>query len=415
MDTEPPLLSSTPYRLTRQQLLYDLYVAFEDAARHKHKMSYVVKFERELAENLNALCDDLLTHRYRALPSKCFVVKYPKQREVFAAMFRDRVVHHLYFRYTHQLFERTFIADSYSCIKGRGTLYGVNRLRQHIRQASLNWQERAYAMSLDIRGYFMHIDRDKLLRIATDSIRKMATHKVGLTDEVPIPSGVLLTPTTTWAEIRDMDFLLWLTEQIAMLDPMENCIIVGDESDWDGIDHAKCMRFVEKGLALPIGNLTSQLFSNVYMNPFDQFVKRDILCRHYGRYVDDSDMIDPDRAWLLAQVPKVREFLADELGLELHMGKLHIQEIHGGVEFLGTFVKPYRDFVSNKTLERIKGRLQQTDLRNGEAANRTICSYLGILSHTASYNLRREIFDTGDIAQIVEFDADMTKSKLIAV
>ena len=415
MDTEPPLLSSTPYRLTRQQLLYDLYVAFEGAASHKHKMSYVVKFERELAENLNALCDDLLTHRYRALPSKCFVVKYPKQREVFAAMFRDRVVHHLYFRYTHQLFERTFIADSYSCIKGRGTLYGVNRLRQHIRQASHNWQERAYAMSLDIRGYFMHINREKLLRIATDSMRKMATHKVGLTDEVPIPSGVLLTPTTTWAEIRDMDFLLWLTEQIVMLDPMENCIIVGDESDWDGIDHAKCMRFVKKGLALPIGNLTSQLFSNVYMNPFDQFVKRDILCRHYGRYVDDSDMIDPDRAWLLAQVPKVREFLADELGLELHMGKLHIQEIHGGVEFLGTYVKPYRDYVSNKTLERIKGRLQQTDLRNGEAANRTICSYLGILSHTASYNLRREIFDTSDIAQIVEFDADMTKSKLIAV
>lgn len=414
MDTEPPLLSSTPYRLTRQQLLYDLYVAFEDAARHKHKMSYVVKFERELAENLNALCDDLLTHRYRALPSKCFVVKYPKQREVFAAMFRDRVVHHLYFRYTHQLFERTFIADSYSCIKGRGTLYGVNRLRQHIRQASLNWKERAYAMSLDIRGYFMHINREKLLRIATDSMKKMATHKVGLTDEVPIPSGVLLTPTTTWAEIRDIDFLLWLTEQIVMLDPMENCIIVGDESDWDGIDHAKCMRFVKKGLALPIGNLTSQLFSNVYMNPFDQYVKRDILCRHYGRYVDDSDMIDPDRAWLLAQVPKVREYLADELGLELHMGKLHIQEIHGGVEFLGTFVKPYRDYVSNKTLERIKGRLQQTDLRNGEAANRTICSYLGILSHTASYNLRREIFDTSDIAQIVEFDADMTKSKLIA-
>ena len=127
MDTEPPLLSSTPYRLTRQQLLYDLYVAFEDAARHKHKMSYVVKFERELAENLNALCDDLLTHRYRALPSKCFVVEYPKLREVFAAMFRDRVVHHLYFRYTHQLFERTFIADSYSCIKastGCGSIYG---------------------------------------------------------------------------------------------------------------------------------------------------------------------------------------------------------------------------------------------------------------------------------------------------
>ena len=395
-------LATGCYHLTRPQLLYDLYVAFEDAARHKHKMSYVQKFERELAENLNALCDDLLTHRYRALPSKCFVVKYPKQREVFAAMFRDRVVHHLYFRYTHQLFERTFIADSYSCIKGRGTLYGVNRLRQHIRQASLNWQERAYAMSLDIRGYFMHINREKLLRIATDSLRKMATHKVGLTDEVPIPSGVLLTPTTTWAEIRDMDFLLWLTEQIVMLDPMEHCIIVGDESDWDGIDHAKCMRFVEKGLALPIGNLTSQLFSNVYMNPFDQFVKRDILCRHYGRYVDDSTMVDACREWLLEQVPKVREFLADELGLQLHMGKLHVREVSQGVEFLGAFVKPYRDYISNKTLARIEENVKTIDLRDIEHAEASINSYLGVLSHSASYNIRHHLFE--------EIDGDIIKA-----
>lgn len=411
MTTDESLLSSVPYRLTRKQLLYDLYVAFEDAARRKHKMSYVVHFERNLADYLNDLCDDLLNRRYKALPSKCFVVDYPKKREVFAAMFRDRIVHHLYFHYAHQMFERTFIADSYSCIKGRGTLYGINRLRKHIREASLNWQEKAYAMSLDIRGYFMHINREKLLEIASDSLKKMATHKVGMTDEVPIPSGVILTPATTWNEIRDIDFLLWMTEKIAMLDPMENCIIVGDLHDWDDIDHAKCMRFVEKGLGLPIGNLTSQLYSNVYMNPFDQYVKRELLCRYYGRYVDDSDMIDPDKDWLLKQVPKVREFLADELGLHLHMGKLHVQEIHHGIEFLGTFVKPYRDYVSNKTLERIKSKMQQVDLRRIEAANRTIGSYLGILSHTASYNLRREIFDTDDIVQIIEFDADMLKSK----
>ena len=411
--SESPL-SSNSYHLTRAQLLYDLYVAFEDAARHKHKMSYVVKFERNLAENLNELCDDLLNRRYKALPSKCFVVTYPKKREVFAAMFRDRIVHHLYFRYTHQLFERTFIADTYSCIEGRGTHYGINRIRQHIRQASLNWSQPCYAMSLDIRGYFMHINREKLLKIATDSLIKMSTHKVGMTEDVPIPSGVLLTPQTTWADIRDMGFIMWLTEQIVMLDPMENCIIVGDDSDWDDIDHAKCMRYVEKGLALPIGNLTSQLFSNVYMNPFDQMIVRQLLCRHYGRYVDDSTMIDPDREWLLKQVPTVREFLADELGLELHMGKLHIQEIHKGVEFLGTFVKPYRDYVSNKTLQRIKSKMQEIDLSNAEKANRTIGSYLGILSHTASYNLRHELFYTNDIAKIIEFDADMLTSKPIA-
>ena len=389
-------LTNSGYRLTREQLLFDLYIAYYDAARHKHKMAYVVKFERNLRQNLEELCDDLLTRRYVAQPSKCFIVNYPKKREVFAAMFRDRIVHHLYFRYTHQLFERTFIADSYSCIEGRGTHYGIARLRQHIRQASQNWQQPAYALSLDIRGYFMHIDRARLLNIATDSLRKMATHKVGMTDEVSIPSGVLLTPATRWQDIRDFDFLLWLTEQIVMLDPMEHCIIVGDESDWDDIDHAKCMRFVEPGLALPIGNLTSQLLSNVYLNPFDQFVKRDILCRYYSRYVDDSTQIDADREWLLAQVPREREFLADELGLQLHMGKLHVREVHQGVEFLGAFLKPYRDYISNKTLERMTRNITSLDLSDIRHAEASINSYMGVLSHTSSYRIRQQLFEEMD-------------------
>ena len=389
-------LNNSGYRLTREQLLFDLYIAYYDAARHKHKMAYVQKFERNLAANLNELCDDLLNRRYKALPSKCFVIDYPKKREVFAAMFRDRIVHHLYFRYTHQLFERTFIADSYSCIEGRGTHYGVDRLRQHIRRASLNWSQPCYAMNLDIRGYFMHINRKKLLKIATESLTKMATHKVGLTDDVPTPSGVILTKSTTWADIRDFDFILWLTEQIVTLDPMENCIIVGDESDWDGMDHAKCMRYVQPRLGLPIGNLTSQLYSNVYLNPFDQFVKRDILCEYYGRYVDDSAMIDACREWLLAQVSKVREFLADELGLQLHMGKLHVREVSQGIEFLGAFVKPYRDYISNKTLERITRNIRTMDLRDVNHVEASINSYLGVLSHSSSYNVKRELFEEVD-------------------
>ena len=400
--TNPLLTDNSGYRLTREQLLFDLYIAYYDAARHKHRMAYVVKFERDLRENLEELCDDMLTRRYQAQPSKCFVIDYPKKREVFAAMFRDRIVHHLYFRYTHQMFERTFIADSYSCIEGRGTHYGVDRLRQHIRQASLNWTQPCYAMNLDIRGYFMHINRKKLLEIATESLRTMATHKVGMTDEIPIPSGVLLTPATRWRDIRDMHFILWLTEQIIMLDPMENCIIVGDESDWDGIDHAKCMRYVQPGLGLPIGNLTSQLYSNVYLNPLDQFVKRDILCEHYGRYVDDSAMVDACREWLLAQVPKVREFLADELGLQLHMGKLHVREVSQGVEFLGAFVKPYRDYISNKTLARIEQNVKTIDLRDIGHAEASINSYLGVLSHSSSYNIRRHLFE--------EIDGDIIKA-----
>lgn len=339
------------------------------------------------------------------------MVKYPKKREVFAAMFRDRIVHHLYFNYSHQLFERTFIADSYSCIKGRGTHYGIARLRRHIREASLNWTEPCYAVNLDIRGYFMNIDRERLLKIATASLLKMSTHRVGLSDDVPIPSGVLLTTATRWRDIRDIPFLLWMTEQIVMLDPMEHCEIVGDLHDWDDIDHAKCMRFAKPGRALPIGNLTSQLYSNVYLNPADQYIVRQLLCRHYGRYVDDSTMVDPDRDWLLAQVPKVHEFLADELGLQLHMGKLHVREVSQGIEFLGAFLKPYRDYVSRRTLERITKRLQELDIRDADTLSRTVNSYLGIMSHMASYRVRRQLFDTDDITRAVEIDADWLRSK----
>ena len=147
------------------------------------------------------------------------------------------------------------------------------------------------------------------------------------------------------------------------------------------------------------------------MNPFDKFVKRELECRHYGRYVDDSVMMNADREWLLAQVPKVREFLADELGLQLHMGKLHIRDVRHGVEFLGSFVKPYRDYVSNKTLNRIVSKMQEIDLHDGKRVSSTVNSYLGILSHTASFNLRQELFGGEELSRVIEIDNDFLKSK----
>jgi hypothetical protein len=336
-------------------------------------------------------------------------VKYPKKREVFAAQFRDRIVHHLYYNYTHQIFELTFIADTYSCIKGRGTHYGIARITQHIRQESQNWTKPCYAMNLDIRGYFMHIDRERLLHIATQSLNTMRTHKVGLADDVPIPSGVILTPATTWNEIRDFSFILWLTEQITMLNPMDDCVIVGDESDWEGIDHAKCMRYAAPGVGLPIGNLTSQLYSNVYLNTLDQFVKREIGCRHYGRYVDDSVMIDSSREWLLAQVPKIREFLYYQLGLQLHMGKLHVRNVMHGVEFLGTFIKPYRNYISTHSLRRMQQKIQEIDIHRPQHAASSVNSYLGALRHTASYNQRKRIART--VCTTLSFNADLTACK----
>lgn len=381
--------------LTRKKLLRDLYVAYYDARKHKAMRSYVRHWEKNLKANMDSLCDDLMKRCYKPLPSKCFIVEYPKKREIFAAMFRDRIVHHLYFNYTHGLFERTFIQDSYSCIKGRGTHYGIGRVTDFCRKESHNWQRKCYAMHLDIRGYFMHIVRKKLLQIAIDSLRKMATHKC--------QDG------KTWNDVLDMDFLIWLTEMIVMLDPRENCIIVGDRSNWIGLDPAKSMLHLEDGLGLPIGNLTSQLFSNVYLNPFDQFVKRELKCKYYGRYVDDGIVVSHDKEWLLALVPKIQRYLKETLGLDLHMGKLQISEVHHGIEFLGSYIRHYRTYVSRNTLQRIEKKIALLDFSKPQKILRSVNSYLGIFQHTASYNIRRRLFMKEEYLKIGVFDADMTK------
>ena len=157
------------------------------------------------------LCDELWSRTYQACPSTCFIITDPKKREVFAADFRDRIVHHLYYNYTHELFERTFIQDAYSCIPQRGTLYGVCRLQQHIRSESLNYTIPCYVLKMDIRGYFMHIKRERLLAICLESLRKMSLHRV--LKRVP----------QTWQDKIDMDFIKYLTREIVLLNPIINC------------------------------------------------------------------------------------------------------------------------------------------------------------------------------------------------
>lgn len=413
--------------LTRQQLLRDLYTAYYCAKRGKGDMSYVKALEENLHENMEALCDDLYYRRYKPLPSKCFIIDYPKKREIFAAMFRDRIVHHLYYNWVHLLFEHTFIQDSYSCVPGRGTHYGIQRVTDFCRKESQNWQIPCYVLHLDIRGYFMHIVRRRLLEIALASLRKMSTHKVG---KDVAACGQAKAPWQTWNDVLDFDLIYWLTEVIVLLDPLENCVVVGSPDNWIGLDPAKSMLNLLEGLGLPIGNLTSQLFSNVYMNIFDQFMKRELHCKFYGRYVDDSIVVSSDKEWLLSLAPRIKEFLKKELGLELHMGKLQVSEVHRGVEFLGSFIKPYRTYVSNHTLERIRKSLNllmnpqptKIDVRVTHPLNsrrgrkisptrllRSVNSYLGIMSHTASYNLRRELFFRKEFMRLGVFNGDMTK------
>lgn len=385
------------YKLTKEALILDLYSAFYCAKIHKSSKFYVKTFEARLKDNIESLANDLWNRTYKPQPSSCFIVESPKKREIFAAQFRDRVVHHLYFNYTHEIFERTFIQDTYSCIQGRGTHYGADRLEKHIKASSENYTIPCYILKLDIRGYFMHISRKLLLDIATNSLCKIAKHRVER-------HGKLLLE-----DVRDMDFILWLTKKIILLNPKENCKIVGAEKDWNGLDRNKSLFYTGDGLGLPIGNLTSQLFSNVYLNIFDQFMKRTLHCRYYGRYVDDAYVVSTDKDFLYSIVPKARKFLKETLGLDLHMGKVEIHDAKYGVEFLGAFVKPFRKYMANESLSRSIKRINGIKTHDIGETYRSVNSFLGTLMHYSSYNIRCNLFLSEKFLSIAPFDKGITK------
>ena len=159
-------------------LLIDVFRAYYDARKNKRNTRSQLDFEFNLEENLVRLYEELRNHTYKVGKSVCFITGSTVKREVFAAHFRDRVVHHLLYNYTAPIFECTFIADSYSCRKGMGTLYGVQRFEHHLRACSDNWRNNCYVLKLDIRGYFMHIVRQKLYDLTMETLWRYAPRKI---------------------------------------------------------------------------------------------------------------------------------------------------------------------------------------------------------------------------------------------
>ena len=367
--------------LTREQLLSDLYQAYLDARRHKRNKPYQKLFEAQLERNLSTLCDELWSRTYKPRASTCFLIHDPKLREIFAADFRDRIVHHLYYNYVHEMLERTFIFDSYSCIKHRGTHFGINRLERHILQESQNYREPCYVLKMDIRGYFMHINRQLLLDITLRRLRHMAWKQC-------CRSGIM-----TWKMCVDMDFVEYLSREIILLNPTLGCFKHGNCEDWRMLPREKSLFCSPEGCGLPIGNLTSQLLSNVYLGELDDFVKRCLHCRHYGRYVDDFYVVSADTTYLRSLIPKIREFLKDKLMLQLHEGKIQICDVRYGVGFLGAFLKPHRRYVGISSLSRMERKVAMLRAKpDGLSFRSSANSLLGILSHYRSFNIQRQMF-----------------------
>lgn len=387
------------YRITRNRLYIDLLVAESRARQHKSSKEYVARYEKHLRRNLIALCDELFERRYKAQPSTCFCVDHPKKREIFAAEFKDRIVHHLIFNYVHVMLERTFIHDSYSCIKDRGTHFGIERMAKHIRSCSQNYRRKVYVMKMDIKGYFMHIDRALLYKLTADTILKMADRESDI-------KGV------RWRERIDIDFVLYMIREVIMLDPTEDCRVVGTMKDWEGLPNSKSLFYSPAGCGLPIGNLTSQLFSNVYLNGLDQYMKRSLGCKYYGRYVDDFYVVSESCTFLHNVAKKAEEYLKRELRLGVNRGKTKIYLSTQGVDFLGGYIKPGRVYISAQSLRRMKRQMRKLGELEDEDALASINSYLGVLSHFKTYNIRRSLIATGVIppfARYASIDKGCTK------
>ncbi len=373
-------------KINDRQLLHDLFDAYYNARENKRNTRSQLDFEFNLEHNMIQLYDDLRLRRYK--PSQCigFVIHDPVCREVFASQFRDRVVHHLLFSYISPIFERTFIYDSYSCRKGKGTLKALERFEHHIRSCSDNYTRSCYILQLDLKGYFMSIDKKKLYQQLSDGLSKM---RYRMKDE-----------SRRWDDVVDFEFSDYLIKEILLRDPTYKVKKIGTKKDWDEVPATKSLFCQPDNVGLPIGDLTSQLFSNVYLNKLDQFCKRTLACRHYGRYVDDFFIIDNSKIRLKTLVPVIRDMLKEELGVNLHPNKIHITHCHKGAKFMGGYVMPYRRMLRkrtiwkfNRAMDGIYDRFSQTEEMSMQEIKEcmvTINSYCGLLGHYDSYKLLKK-------------------------
>lgn len=360
-------------------LLEDLFTAYFDARKNKRNTINALAFELNYESNLFQLFEDIKERRYEIAKSICFINFDPVQREIFAADFRDRIVHHLVFNYINPIFDKTFINDSYSCRKNRGTHYAIKRMKRFISQCSSNYTNDCYIMKLDIEGYFMMMDRDilydKIIKVLNENEKEL---------------------------LCKFELIKYLLQKIIFNDPTANCIIKGKSTDWKGLPESKSLFCADENKGLPIGNLTSQLFGNIYLSDFDHFVKNELGIKYFGRYVDDFVLIHHDKNYLLESREKIRKYLKNKLSLTLHPKKFYLQHYKKGMAFLGVYIKPFRVYIGKRCKtnfynkieywnDKMIGMNREINSEEKMLFRSNINSYLGLLKHYSTFNLRKKL------------------------
>lgn len=379
-------------------VLEDLWRAYYDARKHKRNTSNAIQFELQLEHNIYQLYQEIIENRYEISPSICFIVNKPVKREIFAANFRDRVVHHYVMNKLMYIFENQFIDDTYSCRVGKGTLYGIRKLQKFILSCTENYQKEAFILKLDIQGYFMNIRKPLLYQKMEALIRKKY-------------------------EGDDLERLLALVKCIVLNDPTRNCIFKGRKSDWNGLPANKSLFTTPKDCGLPIGNLTSQIFANYYLSDFDRFMKENLRLKYFGRYVDDFFIVHRNRMYLKSLIPLINDYLYSTLGAKVHPKKIHLQSYVKGVNYLGMFVLPYRMYLSKRT----KGNffatmatvvdyrslcLQSPYKEEQKSIEASLNSYFGSSAHSCSYKFCSQMIDVFSDCWLQQYEIDTLYHKV---
>ncbi|MFZ1720275.1 MAG: reverse transcriptase domain-containing protein [Candidatus Moraniibacteriota bacterium] len=311
--------------------LENLLEAWKEFVRGKRGRKDVQEFESRLMDNVLTLHRHLSMKSYLHSSYEAFKISDPKPRDIHKASVRDRLVHHAIYRILYPFFDRTFIADSYSCRIGKGVHRALNQFQSFGRKVSHNHTKTVWVLKCDVRKFFASIDHCVLLEILR-------------------------------GYIPDED-ILWLLGEI-----------IGSFSS------------TRAGVGLPLGNLTSQLLVNIYMNEFDQFAKHQLKVRYYIRYADDFVVFSQDRDWLEMILGKMKEFLRERLKLELHPDKVSIATLASGVDFLW-----WVHFPDHLVLRTVTKRRMLRNIREKEGKKETVRSYLGLLSHGNSHKITESI------------------------
>lgn len=347
-----------------------LFKAYGDCIKNKKNTANALKFELKREKNLFLLLSELKSRKYEISRHICFVVKEPSPREIFAGDFRDRVVHHLLCNEIQELFEIDFIGSSYANRKGKGTHKAVRELKFYLVRGGRD-RQRLYYLKMDIKGFFRNIDKGILWRMIEKKIQESRGDKI-------------------WE-----NEVLWLTKKIIYHDPTSNYIFKGKQETKNLIKKEKSLLFGDRSKGLPIGNLTSQFFANIYLNELDHFVKDELELNRYMRYVDDFIILDEDRGKLKEIIEKVDWFLKENLQLCLCQEKTILELTEKGIDFLGYFIKPTHTLVRQNVVKRFKKKLyEQRDNEDGLFSVDDISmikSYLGHFSHANSYNLVKKL------------------------